>query len=52
MTEAVLWSCAAYFLSIPIVLCLLRGERPWRLTVAGIWVVYVGLMIWAYLNLH
>lgn len=41
----------AFLLLVPIALFFLRGERPWRLAVFGIWLAYVGILAYTMLTM-
>jgi drug/metabolite transporter (DMT)-like permease len=45
------YSHIIYIILVPIVLLFLRGERRWRLTVFGIWVGYVGLILYTIITM-
>jgi len=45
------YSHIAFLLLVPIALFFLRGERPWRVAVFGIWLAYVGVLAYTMLTM-
>jgi hypothetical protein len=51
LAPAVAYAQVAFLVSVPIILLFLRGGRPWRLTVFGIWLLYVGVFAYVMLTM-
>ena len=42
-TRVATYAYLGYMLAVPIALFLLKGERPWRIAVLAIWLIYVSV---------